>query len=159
MGFVQNVYQRGVSGLSSDLSDRGLVELRGIDTGEPMTAVAEQVVAELPVCLHVEGLVKRPEPYDLLQIDPARHLPIGWQIPIPASRKGKSIGTLKLLLQAHRRFADPIAGILMFQEGNDLQMLVEIRRSSCSDAQRVDLGMHEAVEVVENHRRVGGAEP
>ena len=75
MGFVQEVYQRGVSGLPADLSDRGLIELRGIDTGEPMPAVPKQVVTELPVCLHVEGPVQSPEPYDLLKIDPARHLP------------------------------------------------------------------------------------
>ena len=47
----------------------------------------------------------------------------------------------------------------MFHEGNDLQMLIEIRRPGCSDAQRVDFGMHEAVEIIEDHRRIGGAEP
>ena len=147
------------SRILADFPDRGLVKLCRIHTREPVSTVAEEVIAELSVALHIEGLVQGPEATNLLNIDRARNLTEGGQVGIPAMGYREAVRLEKLFLKPRRNPVDEIRRGWIGKHAPGLEMFVEVGGFRGSDADRVDEGICQAVEIIEEIGEYGAQSP
>ena len=134
-----------------------LGELVGLVAGEPVAAVAEQVVAHLAVFEHVEGKGEIAQAQDPRDVDAAGGLVPFGQADVPGGRPFDAEDALHLFVKAALDGLDEFGGLVEFVDGFHVD--IEILGSGDAATQRMDLGAGEAEQAVEHHGVQRGGEP
>src|SRR5258706_5621326 len=128
----------------------------GVFAGEPVVGLAEEVVSHFAPVDEVEGFGVGPEAEDFGDVYLAGSVGVVGEAFEPVFAPVAADDVVDFGFEACDDGRDEFGNVVVEFEG--FRMFVKVAGTGGADAEGVDFGAGEAVEVVEDHRREGGAE-